>query len=37
MENWLDKYKPTSLNDIIGNKTQIQEINKFVKQFVKKK
>ena len=36
-ENWLDKYKPTSSTMIVGNKPQVSKINKFVKQFTKKK
>lgn len=35
MENWLDKYKPTKLADIIGDKTQIQRIDNFIKQYDK--
>lgn len=31
--NWLDKYKPTSLSQVIGNKDQIQTINNFIKSF----
>lgn len=37
MENWLHKYEPTSSSDIIGNKVQIQKLNKFIKQFTVKK
>ncbi|AYV85012.1 MAG: hypothetical protein Satyrvirus2_23 [Satyrvirus sp.] len=37
MENWLDKYKPKKLSDVLGDKTQIQKIDKFVKQFTKNK
>ena len=36
MENWLDKYKPTKLSEILGDKTQIQKIEQFIKQFTKK-
>lgn len=36
MENWLDKYKPTKLCDVLGDKSQIQIIEQFVKQFTKK-
>lgn len=36
MENWLDKYKPTKLSDILGDKTQIQQVDQFIKQFAKK-
>lgn len=35
-ESWLDKYKPTKLSDVLGDKNQIQKIDKFVKQFNKK-
>ena len=37
MENWLKKYEPAISTDIIGNKNQIQKLNKFIKQFVGKK
>ena len=37
MENWLDKYRPKKLGDVIGDKTQIQRIDQFIKQFTKKK
>lgn len=37
MENWLDKYKPNNLNDVIGDKTQIQKIKQFVQRFSKVK
>jgi len=33
MPNYLDKYKPKGLDEIIGNKSEIQRINTFVKQF----
>jgi len=36
MENWLDKYKPQQLSDVLGDKAQIQKIDQFVKQFTKK-
>lgn len=35
-ESWLDKYKPTKLSDVLGDKSQIQKIDQFVKQFNKK-
>ena len=37
MENWLRKYEPAVSNDVIGNKNQIQKLNKFIKQFTGKK
>src|SRR5437879_1014149 len=37
MENWLDKYKPTNLSDVIGNHDQIEQIGQFIKLFTKKK
>jgi len=37
MENWLDKYKPNKLSEVLGDRTQIQKINSFIKQFTKKK
>ena len=37
MENWLDKYKPKKLSEVIGDKIQIQRIEHFIKQFTKKK
>lgn len=37
MENWLDKYKPRKLSEVLGDKNQIQRIDQFVKQFTKKK
>lgn len=36
MENWLDKYKPTKLSEVLGDKTQIHRIEQFIKQFTKK-
>lgn len=36
MENWLEKYKPSKLSDVLGDKFQIQKIDQFVKQFIKK-
>jgi hypothetical protein len=36
MENWLDKYKPKQLSDVIGNKSEVDRVDKFVKQFTKK-
>ena len=36
MENWLDKYKPTKLSEVLGDKTKIQKIDQFIKQFTKK-
>lgn len=33
MENWIDKYKPKSSNEIVGNYNEILEIKKFLKQF----
>lgn len=36
MENWLDKYKPTKISEILGDKIQIQKIEQFIKQFTKK-
>lgn len=35
-QNWLDKYKPTKLSEILGDKTQINAIDQFIKQFTKK-
>lgn len=35
-ENWLEKYKPKKLSEVLGDKDQIQRINKFIKQFTKK-
>lgn len=32
--SWRDKYKPTRIEDIVGNKTQINEIEEYIKQFV---
>ena len=37
MENWLDKYRPTKLSEVLGDKTQLQRIDHFIKQFTKKK
>ncbi|XWV25046.1 mg482 protein [Tupanvirus deep ocean] len=36
LENWLDKYKPTKLSEVLGDQTQIKIIDNFVKQFTKK-
>lgn len=36
MENWLDKYRPKELNEIIGNKSEVDRVDKFIKQFTKK-
>lgn len=36
MENWLDKYKPKKLSEVLGDQTQIQKIQQFIKQFTKK-
>ena len=36
MENWLDKYKPKNLSEVIGDKTNINRVDKFIKQFTKK-
>ena len=36
MENLLDKYKPSKLSDVLGDKMQIQKIDKFLKQFTRK-
>jgi DNA polymerase III delta prime subunit len=33
MENWIDKYKPKSSNEIVGNCHEILEIKTFLKQF----
>lgn len=35
--NWLDKYKPDKLSDVIGNKNKITLIDKFIKLFCNKK
>ena len=37
MKNWLDKYEPRSLDDVIGDKSLINDIDRFVKQFTYKK
>lgn len=37
MENWLDKYRPKKLSDVMGDKYQIGRIEQFIKQFAKKK
>ena len=37
MENWLEKYRPTKLSDMLGDKRQINQIDKFIKLFIKKK
>ena len=37
MQNWLNKYKPNTLNDIICDKSVIQKFDKFFKQFTSKK
>lgn len=36
MENLLDKYKPNKLSEVLGDKIQIQKIDRFLKQFTKK-
>lgn len=36
MENLLNKYRPAQLSEMLGDKTQIQRIDKFIKQFTKK-
>lgn len=35
MENWLDKYKPEKLSQVVGSKTHIAFISNFIKQFAK--
>jgi hypothetical protein len=35
-QNWLNKYKPTKLSEVLGDKTQIRIIDQFIKQFTKK-
>ena len=37
MTNWLDKYRPSKLSEVLGDKSQIQKIDRFVKQFTLKK
>ena len=37
MENWLDKYRPKKLSDVMGDKYQIGRIEQFIKQFAKEK
>ncbi len=34
--NWLDKYRPTKLSDVLGDKSQINQIDKFIKKFTVK-
>jgi replication factor C subunit 1 len=34
---WLDKYKPTKLNDVIGNTDTVSDINRWVRKFHKNK
>lgn len=36
MTNWLDKYKPQSLSEVLGDEQKIKKIESFVKQFCKK-
>lgn len=36
MEIWLDKYKPKSLSDVIGDESVIKRVDSFIKQFTKK-
>lgn len=36
MKNWLNKYKPTTLSGILGDKNEIGKIETFIKQFTKK-
>lgn len=36
MDNWLEKYKPTKVEDVLGDQTQFQKIDRFLKQFTKK-
>ena len=33
---WLDKYKPKKISEVMGDKIQIQKIERFIKQFAKK-
>ena len=33
MESWIEKYRPTKLNEFIGDKDQIKKIICFLKQF----
>ena len=33
--NWIEKYKPKKLNEIIGDKSTIDTVNNFIKQFAK--
>jgi hypothetical protein len=37
MENWLDKYQPHKLSDVLGDKSYIQQIEQFTKMFTRKK
>jgi len=36
MENWLDKYKPNKLSEVLGDKQQIKQIDQFIKKFSRK-
>lgn len=36
MKNWLNKYKPNTLNEVLGDKNEIGKIETFIKQFTKK-
>lgn len=35
-KNWLDKYKPSKLSEVLGDKSQITQIDKFIKKFTVK-
>lgn len=37
MKNWLTEHEPKKSDDIIGNKSEIQKLSKFIKQFSGKK
>jgi DNA polymerase III delta prime subunit len=34
MESWIDKFKPTRLSEVLGDRVQIERVDKFVKQFL---
>lgn len=36
MEIWLHKYKPTKMEDVLGDQEQFKKIDRFLKQFTKK-
>ena len=36
MQNWLDKYKPVTLDDVVGDKVYVEKVDAFIKQFAKK-